>query len=190
MKKKSCAIFGLIAPLIGFISVGISIAISPWFNWKQNALSDLGHSIRSGAAPVFNFGLLLTGILLIIYVVIVLKDYLKWTSHSLLLSAFILQTVAMFNETYGVLHFVVSILFFISLGISSFFYALEKKSYLAIASLIIGVFSWIFYLIKIFDIGIAVPEIISSFAVASWIMTSAFQIYNKMNKIDSLKKGY
>jgi hypothetical membrane protein len=179
MKKRTGAIFGLIAPLIGFISVGISIAISPWFSWKRNALSDLGHPIRSNAAPIFNFGLLLTGILLIIYIVIVLKDHLKWTSHSLLLSAFLLQTVAMFDEIYGILHFIVSILFFISLGISSFFYALEKKSYLAIASLIIGIFSWIFYLIKIFDMGIAVPEIISSFAVASWIMTSAFQIYKK-----------
>lgn len=179
MNKRVCTILGLIAPLIAVISVGISIAVSPWFSWKRSALSDLGHSIRSEAAPIFNFGLLLTGILLIIYVVIVLKDYLKWTSYNLLISAFLLQTISVFDETYGVLHFIVSLLFFISLGFSSFFYALEKKSYLAIASLIIGVFSWIFFFTKMFDIGIAVPETISSFAVASWIMTSALQIYKK-----------
>jgi len=78
---------------------------------------------------------------------------------------------------YGLLHLVVSILFFVSLGVTSLFYAVEAKSYSALAAFSIGLISWIFYWTEICSVGIAVPETTSSVAVLFWIIPSALKIY-------------
>jgi len=101
MNEKIYALFGVIGPLLAYVSIGVSIALSPWFSWEMNALSDLGHAVESGVAPIFNFGLLLTGFFLTIYAVKVLKVHAKWTGYSLVISAFTLQLVAVFDEVYG-----------------------------------------------------------------------------------------
>ncbi|MCK4483018.1 hypothetical protein KAU55_07295, partial [Candidatus Bathyarchaeota archaeon] len=61
MNEKTYALFGVIGSLLAYFSIGVSIALSPWFSWETNALSDLGHAVNSGVAPIFNFGLLLSG---------------------------------------------------------------------------------------------------------------------------------
>ena len=177
MRKEICALFGVVGPLVGYVSIGVSIALSPWFSWGRNALSDLGHAVKSGVAPIFNFGLMLTGFLIMIYAVTVLRGYARRTSYSMVISAFILQLVAAFNEVYGLLHFVVSFLFFISLGPTSILYATERKSSLAVIASIIGLLSWVFYWARIYNAGVAVPETISTLAVLLWIISSAFKIY-------------
>ena len=179
MNERICALFGVAGPLLAFVSVGVSIAVSPWFSWERNALSDLGHAVKSGVAPAFNFGLLITGLFLTIYAVKVLNKYATWTGYSLVISAFTLQVIAVFDEVYGVIHLVVSILFFIFLGTTSLLYAMERKSYSATAAFTIGLISWMFYWAGICSTGIAVPETISSVAVLLWIITSALKIYRK-----------
>ena len=178
MNEKICALFGVIGPLLAFVSIGFSIALSPWFSWERDALSDLGHAVKSGVAPIFNFGLFLTGFFLTIYAVKVLKGHARWTGYSLAISAFTLQLVAVFDEVYG-LHLVVSILFFVSLGVTSLFYAVERKSYSALAAFSIGLISWIFYWAEFYSTGVAVPETISSVAVLFWIIPSALKIYRE-----------
>jgi len=177
MNEKTYALFGVVGPLLAYVSIGISIALSPWFSWERNALSDLGHAVKSGMAPIFNFGLLLTGFFLTIYAVKVLKGYARWTGYSLVISAFTLQLVAVFDEVYGLLHLVVSMLFFVSLGVTSLFYAVERKSYWAVVAFAIGLISWIFYWAEFYSAGVAVPETISSVAVLFWVMPSALTIY-------------
>ena len=177
MNEKIYALFGVIGPLLAYVLIGVSIALSPWFSWETDALSDLGHAVESGVAPIFNFGLLVTGFFLMIYAVKVLKGYAKWTGYSLVISAFTLQLISVFDEVYGLLHLVVSILFFVSLGVTSLFYAVERKSYSAVAAFAIGLISWIFYWAEFYSAGVAVPETISSVAVLFWIISSALRIY-------------
>ncbi len=177
MNERVYALFGVAGPLLAYISIGISILLSPWFDWKQNALSDLGHAITSKVSPIFNFGLLLTGFLTIIFVVTIFKKHAKYASICLIISSILLQLVATFDEVYGLLHHNLSVLFFISIGITSTVYAFERKSSLAAAVFIIVLSSWILYFAKIYSAGIVVPEIISSIAVSSWIMYSAIKIY-------------
>ena len=179
MNEKICALFGAIGPLLAYVSIGVSIALSPCFSWEKSALSDLGHAVKSGVAPIFNFGLLLTGFFLTIYAIKVLKRYARWTGYSLVISAFTLQLIAVFDEVYGFLHLVVSILFFSSLGVTSLFYAVERKSYSAAAALAIGLISWIFYWAEFYSAGVAVPETMSSVAALFWIIPSALNIYRE-----------
>lgn len=179
--EKYYALLGIIGPFVTYLSIWVSIMFSPWFSWQRNALSDLGHSIKSEVAPIFNLGLLLTGFLIIMYTVTVFKKQAKYTSICLITSAIILQLVATFDEVYGSLHDVVSVLFFVSIWITSVVNAIEKKSLLALMAFIVGLGSWILYGMKVYRAGIAVPEIISFVAVASLLQLSAIKIYFKKN---------
>jgi len=177
MKGRRCALFGVAGPLLAYVFIAISIGLSPWFRWERNALSDLGHAVRSSVAPLYNFGLLLGGLLLAIYAVTTFRSHARWTSYSLVLSAFSLQLVAVFDEVYGFFHFAVSVLFFASLAPASILYFVEKKSRLALTSLAIGLASWILYWMKVYRAGVAVPETISSVAATAWVVYSALKIY-------------
>jgi len=176
MNERNYALFGLLGPSTAIIFVLIAIIFSPWFSWWNNALSDLGHSVHSEAAAWFNFGLLLSGFFMILYPSMIFRRHAKYTSYFLVVVGVSLQMIATFDEVYGSLHFLVSVLFFAALGFASTSYAVEKKSVIALVALIVGSASWILYGAKIVDIGIAVPEAISSIATFTWIMLSALGI--------------
>lgn len=177
MNEKFYALLGIIGPLAAYISIGISIVLSPWFSWERSALSDLGHSVKSSVAPIFNLGLFLAGFLILIYVFTTFHKYAKYTAGGLVVSSFCLQLIAIFDEVYGFLHFAVSVLFFISLGITSLVYAYERKSLFAIIIFIIGFSSWILYGLDLYTLGIAVPETISSVTVMLLLVSSTIKIY-------------
>jgi hypothetical membrane protein len=179
MNERFWALFGLVGPLVAYVFIGVSIASTPWFSWWNNALSDLGHTLRGESAVYFNFGLLLTGLLTMIYTMMVFWKYAKYTSLFLFATAFALQLVAVFTEVYGQLHLTVSIVFFVFLILSSLVFAVEKKSVLGALSFVFGLSTWILFWGKIYQAGVAVPEIISATAAMSWIILSAVKILLK-----------
>jgi len=191
LRERNYALFGLFAPLTAIIFIAAAILLSPWFSWGSNALSDLGRSAttevapKSEVAPLFNFGLLLSGFLTILYSITSFRNHAKYTSYLLVFVGLTLQLVATFDEVYGSLHFQVSVLFFVALGFASISYVVEKRSVLAFAALIIGSVSWILYGMGIYSAGIAVPETISSMASVTWVMLSALRIY--FDKLDRQK---
>jgi hypothetical membrane protein len=182
MREYHYALLGIIGPLVAIFFIFLSIILSPWFSWENNALSDLGNSVISDVSYLFNFGLLLSGFLTIIYSITSFRKYAKFTSYFLILTGLSLQLVATFDEVYGMLHLQISILFFAALGFTSVSYIIEKRSVLAVAALIIGLASWVLFGLKIYSTGIAVPEIISSMATASWLVISALRIYLNNNR--------
>ncbi len=180
MNEKASILLGMIAPLVGFMSVLLSILLSPWFRWERNALSDLGHSMNSSVAPIFNGGLLLTGFVLLLYSVCALSKHAKWTGYFLAVCALSLQLVAAFDEVYGRLHFLVSVFFFVSLIPASLSYALEKRSLLAAVGLAVAAGSWLLYWTRAFSTGVAVPEALSTLAVTTWVFSSAVKAYHSL----------
>jgi hypothetical membrane protein len=177
LNDKNYAFFGLLGPLTALLFIGISILLSPWFSWGNNALSDLGNSVSSDVAPLFNFGLLLSGFFTILYALTSFRKHAKYTSYFMVLTGLALKLVATFNEVYKPLHFQVSVLFFLSLCFVSVSYIIEKRSVLAVAALVIGFASWILYGLDIYSAGIAVPETVSSMATSIWVVRSALRIY-------------
>ena len=177
MRGKTHVLLAVAALLAAYISIGASIVLSPWFSWERNALSDLGHSAKSVVAPIFNFGLLLTGVLILIYAVTIFRREAKYTSLCLAVSSFLLQLVAMFDEIYGYLHYVVSVLFFVSLGITLLVFAVEKRSILAVILFFSAFTSWILYWFKAYTMGIAVPETISAIVVTLWLLVTTFRMH-------------
>ena len=177
MNDRNYALFGLLGPLAALLFIGISILLSPWFSWGNNALSDLGHSVNSDVAPLFNFGLLLSGFFTILYPLTSFRKHAKYTSYFLMLTGLALQLVATFNEVYKPLHFQVSVLFFLTMCFVSVSYIIEKRSVLAAIALVIGFASWILYELEVYSAGIAVPETVSSVAISIWVVWSALKIY-------------
>ena len=181
MNQRVYALFGILGPLLVYITIAISLSISPWFSWQTNALSDLGHSVNSSAAPIFNFGLLIAGFLLMIYSMTVFKKYAKYSSYFLLVSTFFVQLIAVFNETYGSIHYAVAVPHFLMLSATSIVYSVEKRSLLA-GTFLAVMFCWLLYGLNLLGIGIAVPETVSKL-VLLWIMYSAVQIFSKKDSI-------
>jgi hypothetical membrane protein len=176
MKERVYALFGVFGPLLVYVSIALSLALSPWFNWKTNMLSDLGDAATSNTAAIFNFGLLLAGFFMMLYALTVFKKHAKYSSFCLLVSTFFVQLLAAFNEAYGSLHYAVAVPHFVMLSLTSIVYTVEKRSAVAFITFGIAMFSWLIYTLNTFDIGIAVPETASKLVVA-WIMYSAIRIY-------------
>ena len=84
--------------------------------------------------------------------------------------------LAVFNEAYGALHYVVAVPHFVVLSITSIVYTIEKRSVFALVTFLSVMFSWLLYALNIFNMGIAVPEMVSKLVVL-WIMYSAIKIY-------------
>ena len=178
MDERMWSLLGVIGPVTAYLFTGFSIASAPWFSWSENALSDLGHAVRSDVATYFNFGLAFAGLLVLIYAVTVFRRHAKFSSLCLAASAFSLQLIAVFDEVYGSLHLAVSVLFFVSIGVASVAYAIERRSLLAAIAVVVGLASWISYWAGIYEAGIAVPEVVSFTPVASWVVWSAWKIYS------------
>jgi hypothetical membrane protein len=176
MNERSYSLLGIVGPVVSYVSIAISILLSPWFSWQKNALSDLGHATGSSVSPIFNLGLLLGGLLMVIYANSVFSKHSKYTSVCMSLSAFSLQLVATFNETYGYLHYLVSVIFFLSLGLLAIVCTIENKFYFGILPFSIAFISWVAYG-RLYNSGIAVPETISSLAIVILIFYSAIRIY-------------
>lgn len=97
MDERVYALFGVFGPLLVYMSIIVSLVLSPWFSWESNALSDLGHAVNSDVASIFNLGLLLAGFLLMIYALTVFQKHAKYSSFCLLVSTFLVQLLATFN---------------------------------------------------------------------------------------------
>jgi hypothetical membrane protein len=176
MDERVYALFGIFGPLLVYASIAVSLVFSPWFSWETNALSDLGHSGTSNVAWIFNLGLLLAGFFLMVYAMTAFKKHAKNSSFFLLASTFLVQLLAVINESYGSLHYAVAVPHFVMLSVTSIVYTVEKRSIFALVTFLIVMFSWLLYWLNIFSVGIAVPEIVSKL-VLLWIMYSAIRIY-------------
>ncbi len=59
--------FGILAIVVFWLFVAISIAVNPWFSFFSNALSDLGAPEEANNAWIYNDGLFLTSLLMFIF---------------------------------------------------------------------------------------------------------------------------
>ncbi len=63
MRWTSPSLLGIVGIAVLLISINVAISQAPWFNWVNNALSDLGN-LNRGNAAIFNVGLLSSGFLI------------------------------------------------------------------------------------------------------------------------------
>ena len=162
-EPEVAAWIGAIAPICALVSIGFSLALSPWFSWTQNALSDLG---VSKVAPIFNSGLILTGILTSVFAIAYAKaeqeDNISLTGAIVLLFMGISTVgVGVFTEAFLGMHILFAFSCFGSLILSFTLFCVrfvlelgtKKLIYIASSITIIGLVVW--YIISLSPINIS-----------------------------------
>jgi len=180
LKPKVAAVLGIIGPLIAFVSILAAIAVSPWFTWAGNALSDLGHTVlHPASAPIFNTGLIIAGIVTIFFG---LGVFMKFKANAIAIVASVILLVAdlalicvgLFPETMPPWHFIFSVTLFVSIALSLLFFGIAfviKKStrMLGVLSLVLGIVAASPWILMSWEHA-AIPEIISAATVYVWIL--------------------
>jgi hypothetical membrane protein len=159
---RTAGICGLLAPIIAFICIGLAILYSPWFSWTENYLSDLGGSpgdrpiwaAHGIASILFNFGLMIAGILGICLAIGIRKSGTLSSPLGnigtliLIINSCALIGIGVFPESTGAPHTFFSFAFFLLVGLSLFFMGMgliksyEKKlGWFVIALLAFGLIS-------------------------------------------------
>jgi hypothetical membrane protein len=177
---------GVATPAVAFTCIFIAISLSPGFSWTDNALSDLG---VGEAAVVFNSGLVVAGILSLVFATglwITSKGHILGRAGAALffIGAFALSGIGVFSEAAGVIHFYFSVAFFMLMPLSLFLLgtsaivAMSRKfGSFAIAAGIIALIPWAFSWE-----GVAIPEFISALAVSTWSAAQGIRIYLAQSK--------
>jgi hypothetical membrane protein len=200
MKKytfiKVAGLCGILLPIVFFVSLAISMLLSPWFTWTNNALSDLG--LAGASALFFNQGVLIAGILFFVFSLgLIKKSSNKRGAYFLTLSALGFIGVGLFPETMFTTHFIMAALFFISLVLSLFYIGRigltkandrfeRRMSILALLFAITAVCSTAFLIpLK----GVAIPEAFAFFPAFAWCMIYGFEMSMHPSKTDDYKRA-
>ena len=170
------AVCGILIPIVLFLSLAFALSYSPWFNWTQHALSDLG--ITGVSSFFFNLGMIICGILTFVFSLglsTILSN--KIGAYLLSVSSLAMIGIGIFPETIMGIHFVVSITSFVLLAIALLvigFTIITRNQ----AQRSIGVLAFVFVIpamIGSFILlpslkGIAIPEILVWFPAFIWMM--------------------
>jgi hypothetical membrane protein len=130
MRLRVLTTLGVVSALTLDLAIGASIALSPWFNFYNNELSDLGNTSSNGMVGFgFDAGLGLAGLLMFAFAALIsylARGYrvLVWTIP-LLVTAVALAMVGVFPENVpGSAHRVFSGLVFLMIAITLLAYGL------------------------------------------------------------------
>lgn len=175
---SKCVLRGLIVAIASFTAplafIGMAAALSSWFNLYNNALSDLGHAIKSSVAPLFNAGLSLGGVLMILFAAKYVVAFSRLVGPLVVVAGYALILVSVFDEVYGILHFAVSVLFFVSILVLVLSYGLTLKNpriiALAFTLVVLNAIIWALHFAMGIPRGAAIPELISIFTVVPFYL--------------------
>ncbi len=174
------AVSGIATPILAFSCILTAVASYPSFSWTDNALSDLG--IISGiTGSVFNFGLIGSGLLVLIFAVIGLFNYLRksWAGKigalSFAATGLALMGIGVAPEEVVPYHYLFSVAFFILMPIALFIitvaFALRRQTKMGLFTMLIAVATaipWILYFTVHYVSGVAIPEFMSAVAGSLW----------------------
>jgi hypothetical membrane protein len=174
-------IFGVVSALVAYPFIFAAIALSPWFNIYDNALSDLGNTVSNGPVGyVYNAGIILSGAMVFIFAVLVSRSRnrrtLVWTSPLAVASAD-LAMVGVFSENTGHIHGEVSEVFFLMIVVTMLAYSYVSwplgSPRIGAVALVFGILSAIIWFVGWPWSGVAIQESVTSGMTAIWLILVA-----------------
>ncbi len=134
MRLRGLTLLGVASALTLDLAILAAIALSPWFNFYNNELSDLGNTQTNGTvAYVFDVGLVVAGLLMFAFATLISyrtrgRTVLVWTIP-LAVTALDLAMVGAFPENVpGSIHRVVSGVLFLMITIAMLSYGFSSRS--------------------------------------------------------------
>jgi hypothetical membrane protein len=194
--RRSYPYLGMVGSVIGYALIAIALAASSWFSWFNNALSDLGNtSVHPNTAWIFDSGLVIAGLLSTIFSALLMWEnrswkYLLW-SLPLTLAAMDLILIGIFNESFGAIHGIVSVIFFFMIALSLFLFSYVSfplgMPRLGAVALIFGIISSAVWIAHFPWKGIAIQEASTSALAAIFIFLIAWKMARKGRAESGLK---
>jgi len=177
---------GIFGSILSLVMVFAATIISPWFRWDTNALSEMG---VGEVSILFNSAMIIDGFFNFLFA-LGIREYLrkeslaKYGTFLIILGSVSLTLVGIFTISYPILHrifalgtFVLPPTGFILIGFSSEQPPIKKLSITTgIAALIVILVLPVILLALPFNVGFAVPEIIWSLIMATWIIFIGIQL--------------
>ena len=171
---RMAGLCGVIAPLLSFSLIFHAVAISPWFSWQTNALSDLG-VYRHASALLFNAALISGGVLTVVLVI----GVGQWVGPGSLgrvgtalslVGAVALGLIGVFPENYLGLHWLSAFTYFLVTPIGYALLGAEiwrkgRRAHGAAAISAAAAALLVMFLMP--HGGLAVPELVSSLVLSS-----------------------
>lgn len=166
---------GALSPILTFSLIGLAIFMHPWFDWNENALSDLGaRDVENGW--VFNLALILGSVSAMAFASYLIRisqsRYELFAASIFTLSVFFMGLIGVFPEGHPV-HWPSAVLFYILAFLSMLAYGLvfsvRRRIYgpLSIGIMVAGILlmaipGWT---------SLAIPETIGALSISAWIYT-------------------
>jgi len=180
--RKISGVCGIASQLVGATVVLVVISGSPWFSWTENDLSILG--VEGSAAAVFNWGLILTGLLSLIFAIGLWKSLIRsragyFGMASLILGSISISAVGVFPRTINLPHDSASIAFFVLITMALVLVGVAaivtSQIVWGVLSLAAGALMLVFMLVPWPWSGGAIEQLLSCLPWALW--TVAFGIW-------------
>lgn len=175
-------VLGTVAALAAYPFILASIALSPWFNIYDDALSDLGNTVTNGGVGyVYDAGLVLAGVLVLIFAILLSHEShdrrtLVWAAP-LMVAAFDLAMVGVFSENTGHIHGVVSEIFFLTIVVAMLSYSYVSwplgSPRIGAVALVFGILSALIWFNGWPWSGVAIQESVTSGMTAVWLLLVA-----------------
>jgi hypothetical membrane protein len=181
---------GIITPSVAFSCILLAIAYAPHFSWTHNALSDLG-VMPNPTSVLFNLGLIVSGILAIVFAFGLLIFFNKTVSGRIGAIMFVLDCLALicigiFPESAKPMHLYASVAFFAIFPLAMFLmtasFVLSSKHRMAVFTFSIAVFAavvWAAEFLMHYVPGVAIPETLSALAACLWVAVLSFNMLRK-----------
>lgn len=168
---KLYRVVGILGATVAYLFIAVSIAVNPWFNFYNNALSDLGNTLKLGStALVFDAGLILSGLLETSFAILVSRLRSSWKNLiwtvPLSVAGADLALVGFFNESWGRIHFLVSVTLFVSMIVTMLLYSYVSWTLgtpvIGALALVFGISSAVVWFVQWPWKGVAIQETLSS----------------------------
>ncbi|MGQ9515373.1 MAG: DUF998 domain-containing protein [Thermoproteota archaeon] len=168
---KLFKVLGILGAVIAYPFIVVSIMLSPWFNFFNNALSDLGNvSLNGFVAMIYNSGMILSGLIVTIFGISMSFKHVSWKYLiwvlPLLVAGINLMLIGIFPEDAGSIHSQVSEIFFASIAVVSLTYSYASWKLgtpeIGAISLIFGIVSPLIWFVEWPWHGVAIQETITS----------------------------
>ncbi len=153
--------FKVFAAVFPFAVIFVAYLFSvSWWNIYLNAVSDLGNPHYClASALVLDIGFVLSGFLFFYYSV----RYGCGVGSTLfsIVSVF-LALVGAIDEVFGLAHFIISVLFFLSMAVFVLYYGITRRDILIFSWFSICVILWVSHFAYGVPPGAAIPELVSA----------------------------
>jgi len=175
---------GVVAALAAYPFIIASVALSPWFNIYNNALSDLGNTVSNGSVGyLYDAGLMASGALIIAFAALTSKAAhdirtFVW-AVPLVVAAADLAMVGVFSENTGHIHGVVSEVFFLMIVVTMLAYSYVSYPLgspgIGAVALVFGLLSAVVWFVAWPWSGVAIQESVTSGMTAIWLLLVALK---------------